>query len=785
MCVVFLAITAVRAAAVDAGAKRKLRQSELLLKEAADSDGALTVCGVAEECSAVSEGIQIQISQISIIQKTNSAQSLKSDQKLIFTVREACAANTIRKEDKTTNRITKEPADKAAESGEVMPGDTVAVRGELALFEPAGNPGQFDARAYYHRRDTVCRLSGAELLEVHPGRRGWKARLWQIRSRLRNSCESILMRREARTVAAITLGEKAWMDSEVKARYQESGIAHIASVSGLHASLIGMSIYRLLRSCLAGIAVSAAGSAAVLMFYVMLTGCGVSAVRALLMYLIWLLAQVTGRKYDSRTAVSAAAILMLAKEPRYLWDTSFWLSFTAIAVIAWLLPELKQKKRSAGGRFADTAGKALISGFGIWMGMLPVTLYFFYQTPPWSILTNLLVIPLLPAVMGFGLAGAFGGLLCRPLGMFLAAPAHYLLRLFDWLCDLEGFLPGAVRVAGRPSAVAIVLYYAILAIGMKGKGRIPKKRRLVQAVCIVVCLSLMHSAGPAGLEILCLDVGQGDGALIRMPDGAVCMIDGGSSTGRRIWEQRIGQTVKYYGIDTIDYLLVSHADEDHISGAREFLTEYEPDYFGQNRHGITLRNLVLPPTADPTDFADLAVLAAEKNITVSRMERGGFLSGTRSKRWFAKKAKAEETWRLGCLAPDVKELSGDKNEDSMVLLLQYQNFRMLFTGDLEGEAEQKLTAAETDSLGMTGVDVLKVGHHGSKNASSEAFLAMLRPKAAVISCALENRYGHPAPETLFRLQAAGCGVYTTALAGAVQIRTDGSTFWIGQFLEGA
>lgn len=157
------------------------------------------------------------------------------------------------------------------------------------------------------------------------------------------------------------------------------------------------------------------------------------------------------------------------------------------------------------------------------------------------------------------------------------------------------------------------------------------------------------------------------------------------------------------------------------------------------------------------------MLAGQKEIAVSRMEQGMTVGSA--------------NWQFTALSPRSGDLSGDRNEDSLVLLFQYGSFRMLFTGDLEGVAEQRL--AETDGERLW-ADVLKVGHHGSANGSGEAFLARVQPKAAVISCGRRNRYGHPASETVRRLEKSGSILFSTASGGAVQITTDGNSFWIRQ-----
>lgn len=283
-------------------------------------------------------------------------------------------------------------------------------------------------------------------------------------------------------------------------------------------------------------------------------------------------------------------------------------------------------------------------------------------------------------------------------------------------------------------------------------------------ICAAVCTLWMTRSAPEEMTVICMDVGQGDGCLIQFPTGENCLVDGGSSSKKWLWDNILSQTVKYYGVRTLDYIFLSHADQDHISGIQEFLEEYEPGFAGENVHGVSVKYLVLPPAADEEDFGELMSLAGEKGIGVLRMERGDSISRERS-------------WSICCLAPKKDNLSGDRNQDSMVLRLQYGDFSMLFTGDLERDAELRL-AASGEKLRA---DVLKVGHHGSGNASSGEFLSQVDAEFAVISCGRDNAYGHPAPETVERLKEAGCQILRTDKNGAIILRTDGRKYGIEVF----
>jgi competence protein ComEC len=236
-------------------------------------------------------------------------------------------------------------------------------------------------------------------------------------------------------------------------------------------------------------------------------------------------------------------------------------------------------------------------------------------------------------------------------------------------------------------------------------------------------------------------------------------MDGGSSSRSSLWDQVVSQAVKYYGIRRLDYIFLSHDDQDHTSAVTEFLETYEPNLAGENVHGISVGALVLPVCNDSGDFASLILRAQECGIPVLRMDQGDVIGPE----------NRENDWQLVCLSPSEDTLTGEKNQDSMVLKLCCGSFRMLFTGDLEKAAEQRLVQSGADLQ----ADVLKVGHHGSAGASSEAFLEQVNAAVGLISCGLNNRYGHPAQAALERLEDAGCKLLRTDLSGAITIREDG------------
>lgn len=277
------------------------------------------------------------------------------------------------------------------------------------------------------------------------------------------------------------------------------------------------------------------------------------------------------------------------------------------------------------------------------------------------------------------------------------------------------------------------------------------------------CLADIKNHSKKGeLQITMLDVGQGDGIYMKTPQGRHFLIDGGSSDILNVGTYRIEPYLESQGVAELDYVFVSHGDSDHTSGIEEMLINQE--------FGIRINTIVLPneDVIDEELYA-LAELASENKTKVVVMEAGDII---------IEEISSDKQMKLTCIAPTDAFEGEIGNASSMVLDLQYGEFDMLFTGDLEKEGEEIVT----ESGNLRDYDVLKVGHHGSKYATSKAFLEQVKPEIALISAGKDNSYGHPAVETLERLENVGCKVYSTQQCGAITIRTDGEKMELDGFV---
>lgn len=632
-------------------------------------------------------------------------------------------------------------------------GHRIVFQGKIEAIVSPTNPGEFDRKIYQENRGVFGCCWNPEILKQSYGSFLIEEGLRKFRKRLSSFYIKYMEQDQSGVALAMVLGEKSKLLPEQKKLYQLGGISHVLAVSGLHMTLVGVGIYKILRKAGCGYGVSAVWSFPCILAYAVLTGSSSSCLRASLMLIVYLLGEWMGLSYDLLSSLCLGGILLLWELPGRLFDSSFLLSFGAMGGIGVVYSFLKDcfcKEK----RIKKKLAEGMLGSLSITLATIPLSLYFFHGFSPAGIFLNLLVIPVMSLLLPILILGGILGLLSltEQIGIGCLFLGGKIIDFYEILCKIAEKIPGGYLTVGYRGVVFAIGYYLVLffALFLIYKMDSIRKKRMILAVTGCVFCFLITLTGRRDCFLTVLDVGQGDGILFHSKD-EVCMIDGGSSSRRKIGTYVLEPALSYYGISYVDNWFVSHGDEDHLSGVTELLES-----------GYRIGRLILPVMTQKTEsICKLEVLAKENHTEVIFM-----------------KAFDEIKLKEGsffCLHPSGETAGKDSNENSLVLMLSLPRQNIFLTGDVEKAGEkalnQVLGIAEERNVKRTRKEqVLKVAHHGSSNGTGEEFLELVKPDTALISCGTNNRYGHPGADTLKRLHQRGITVYRTDKQGAIEIR---------------
>lgn len=726
-----------------------------------------------------------------------------------------------------------------------LPGQICSLKGHFLELSPATNEGEFSLPSYY-KGEGISGVFQAKTIELVRGESSPFAKeLFTLKQSLGNRIDALFPEETAGFLKSLFLGERSGITLSEKSLYQSAGISHILAISGLHLSLLGGFFYRLLRKIKLSSLLSSLITSFFLFSYFLFTGSSHSAFRALFMLFLRFAAIQLGKGKDLLSQLSFALLFLLWLNPLSLYSIGMQCSFFTLFVF-FLLEErpgktVRKKKEKALSKICkkhalgfskhpslllkfpaylsklipcllSTLPHRLQGSFLFYLALLPLFSLTQFSFPLYAPLLNLLLLPLLPFFFLLGAVSIFLSylpeqdfLLLRLFSFSSRFLLNLLFQIFHLFMEKSLALPFSQILLGKMQALSVMFYFLFLYLLFffpKAKTFFPKalKGRLFSpCLCRVhrIFLSLLLSLGfllslplylpkpPKELEIAALDVGQGDGFVLRK-GALVFTIDNGSTSKNLFPEQIFFPYCKAKRIQHIDYALLTHCDRDHISGIQALL---------EKNPSISLSHLILPASALQDHRYDLLKrLAYNHGADVSYWQKGdelvfseqGICLSAKKTAWAenpsTSKKRGPDTkghqLHIRCFYPNDSTYIEEANAHSIGCLLEYGHFRMLFTGDMPKESEEALLENCRETEASPIVDVLKLAHHGSKTSSCPSFLSETQAKFALFSYGKKNRYGHPHKNTVENCNEYRLFPLETAKLGEILIKTNGEQFEI-------
>lgn len=597
-------------------------------------------------------------------------------------------------------------------------GTRISYKAKLASGDPARNPHCFDYRKYLRSSDIF--LTGTiKTYKVISARKPLTLKYASLLSRTREAFSLRLPESSGGMITGMLFGDTGEIEDEVYEDFRRNGTAHILAVSGLHIGLLYSIYEKISRGRTSPL------SMIVLVFlmysYGTLSLWRPSVIRAEMMIVMKTLARAYQLRYDSLTAMSAAAILLIFNNPYVVYGIGFQMSFLAIISINIISARLPEK-----------VPKTLAQAISVNISMILYQAYVFNYISPLAVLINIPVLYLagiaIPAAFAafvvYALTYALGGGTMIPV---FYIPASSVTDMMVWLNSLMTFGGRSALDVTSPPAIVPALAIGLILFLCSEYSGILKLRGLVDKTMLIILVIGVSSAITWVMlyepishdEVVFVDVGQGACTHIRCGSND-CLIDGGGSRTADMAKRTLKPYLLKNGARDCDLTLATHEDMDHIKGLEEL------------ESAMKVKNFIVGSVAG----------------TVYRMGDEVFI---------------ETLWPL-----ELKEGQKQENAESSVFMIHYGTVRILVTGDLDKEGEHAMAAYYT-GLGQSGklrADVLNVGHHGSKTSTSGEFLDLVKPRLAVVQVG-RNNYGHPSDEVLKRLEERGITVLRNELSGAV------------------
>ncbi|MFZ1519433.1 MAG: DNA internalization-related competence protein ComEC/Rec2 [Ignavibacteriaceae bacterium] len=639
---------------------------------------------------------------------------------------------------------------------EIKPGNKIFLTGTFQKGREQRNPGEFDYNAYLSSKGITGLFIAYDTDSISITNAKYdliSSSLFSLRKSIDEIFVNLHDKETSDLLRGLILADRSGIDNETKNAFVNSGVVHVLAVSGLHVGYIliififtfgRFSVF--IRSIL---------TIAGLLLFMLLTGGSPSVIRATLMATLIIVAYLSNRSTNLINSICIAGLVILVANPNQLYNPGFQLSFSAVLSIGLIYPYWQKRiyKLKLSRKWIENILLFIGVSLSVQIGTLPFTITYFSKLSVISLFTNLIVIPMVGVILGIGFITVIFGLISYSLAIYFAAANSLLSNFMINFIKLFGNLDISFLWIRNYSFYDSIVFYLLLTFLILATSRMQNILLKISLGILSFATLLIYSSlddqkllNDEKLNVLMIDVGQGDSFLIKFPNGKTALIDAGEANpfidnGERI----IIPLLDNLGIDKIDYGFISHLDLDHYGGFVSLIYNNRIKEIYRPLPDSTLKSIrlekFLKQKKIKTNIYDKSVLnIGNAKIYILNLPRNKFYSNLSS------------------------------NDKSGVLKIVYGNTSFLFVGDCEHPAEFYLASNFNEILDS---DVLKVGHHGSATGSSEYFLNLVSPQISLVSAGIKNKFSHPSDIVINSLQKLNSTIYRTDVSGAVLLQSDG------------
>ena len=628
-------------------------------------------------------------------------------------------------------------------------GDYIKINAKIELPSKARNYMGFDYKRYLKSKKiiaTIIDVENVEILDVNKTNIA-ESIFNSVRNNIKKIMYKLLPKDAKELVVGMMIGDKEELDANITENFKNSNLTHMLAVSGAHISYVILGLNLMLKKT--SNRFRKIFIIFFLIFFVGVTDFTPSVQRASIMAILLLISTMLYKSQDTYTSIAFSGLVILIINPYSFFDIGFQLSFGGTIGIVLMYNNLMKRfkqKRKLKGYIVSSICVSVCANLII----IPIMAFNFNTVSLTFWISNLFAGPFLGVIIILGFCMYLISFVIFPVAKIISIPLKYLIYILLVIVKYCSKIPFSSITIRTPYIFEILIYYIVLYLVFNYAKIKPYFKKIIMVIMIVILIanSCIYVKNHGKMIIYFIDVGQGDSTLIRTAQSKIILIDGGGSENSsfNVGEKTLLPYLLDRKITMLDYVVISHFDTDHCGGIL-YLMEH-----------IKVKNIIISKQGkESSNYNKFKNIVLDKGISVIFAKKGN-------------KIKIDNETYMDVLFPSNNLiLNNILNNNSIVTKICYNNFSILFTGDVEEIAEKEI-CSQYNTTNKLRANILKVAHHGSKTSSTAEFIKMVKPQIALIGVGEKNKFGHPNDGVIQRLKNMNTKIYRTDKMGEIVIQ---------------